>query len=90
MFVDRTKSGDSSFSALFSGIYYAPLSTDGKGEVKLRILLDWSSVEVFGGRGESTITAQIVPDASNVFTTLFAEGGAERLGINVRPVMSAF
>lgn len=88
MFVDRTASGDSTFNALFPGVYYAPLSADSKGQVKIRILLDWSSVEVFGGQGESTITAQIFPSAENVGTDLFAEGDVEKVSLNVRQVKS--
>lgn len=88
MFVDRTASGDSTFNALFPGVYYAPLSADSKGQVKIRVLLDWSSVEVFGGQGESTITAQIFPSAENVGTKLFAEGDVEKVSLNVRQVKS--
>ena len=86
MFVDRTASGDSSFNALFEGLYYAPLSADSKGLVKLRVLLDWSSVEVFGGQGESTITAQIFPAEGDVQTRLFVEGDVEKVKVEVRGV----
>lgn len=90
MFVDRTSAGDSSFSGLFSGVYYAPLSCDSHGEITLRALLDWSSVEVFGGQGESTITAQIFPSDSNQGVKLFSEGGGEQVRLTIRPVRSAW
>jgi sucrose-6-phosphate hydrolase SacC (GH32 family) len=88
MFVDRTASGDSSFNALFEGVYYAPLSADSKGLVTIRVLLDWLSVEAFGGQGESTITAQIFPAEGNVKTKLFVEGDVEKVSLNVKPVKS--
>jgi sucrose-6-phosphate hydrolase SacC (GH32 family) len=90
MFVDRTASGDSSFNALFEGVYYAPLSADSKGLVTIRVLLDWSSVEVFGGQGESTITAQIFPAEGHVKTKLFVEGDVEKVSLNVKPVKSVW
>jgi fructan beta-fructosidase len=86
MFVDRTASGDSSFNALFEGVYYAPLAADNKGLVKLRVLLDWSSVEVFGGQGESTITAQIFPAEGDVQTKLFVDGEVEKVKLDVKGV----
>jgi len=89
MYVDRTASGDSSFSALFAGVYYAPLSADSKGQLKLRVLLDWSSVEVFGGQGESTITAQIFPAEEDVGTKFFVEGEVEDVSLDVREVQLA-
>jgi sucrose-6-phosphate hydrolase SacC (GH32 family) len=88
MFVDRTASGASSFNPLFEGVYYAPLSADSKGQVKLRVLLDWSSVEVFGGQGESTITAQIFPAEGDMETRLFVEGDVEDVKLNVKGVES--
>jgi beta-fructofuranosidase/levanase len=86
MFVDRTASGDASFSALFEGVYYAPLAADSKGQVKLRVLLDWSSVEVFGGQGESTITAQIFPAEGDVGMGLWVEGDVEKVKLDVKGV----
>ncbi|KAK4893445.1 hypothetical protein LTR27_008127 [Elasticomyces elasticus] len=74
MFVDRTKSGDSSFDASFANTYYAPLAAGQDGRVSIRILLDWSSVEVFGGQGESTITAQIFPSVDGDQVMLFSAG----------------
>ncbi|CEL03780.1 Putative Levanase [Aspergillus calidoustus] len=81
MFVDRSSAGDSSFSALFPGVYYAPLSSNDLGQITLRILLDWSSIEVFGGKGESTITAQIFPNDSNLGVSLFSIGDTRRLNL---------
>jgi sucrose-6-phosphate hydrolase SacC (GH32 family) len=88
MFSDRTASGNTTFSPSFPGIYYAPLSTNKNGQVKLRVLLDWSSVEVFGGQGESTITAQIFPLTPDFEVKLFFEGEVKDVKVNVRSVRS--
>jgi fructan beta-fructosidase len=78
VYVDRTKSGVSNFSSSFAGVQSAPLRAV-NGKVHLRVLVDWSSVEVFGGSGQSVITDQIFPDASSQGVELFAEGGTARL-----------
>ncbi|WP_416984982.1 GH32 C-terminal domain-containing protein [Streptomyces sp. T028] len=48
-------------------------------QVKLRILVDWSSVEVFGGNGEAMITDQIFPGPSSTGVEVFTEGGTATL-----------
>ena len=66
------------FNSTFPGAQRAPLQAM-NGKVKLRILVDWSSVEVFGGSGEAVITDQIFPDPSSTGVDVFAEGGAATL-----------
>ncbi|MYS90527.1 MULTISPECIES: GH32 C-terminal domain-containing protein, partial [Streptomyces] len=56
----------------------APLKAE-NGKVKLRILVDWSSVEVFGGSGEAVITDQIFPDPASQGVEVFAENGSVKL-----------
>ncbi|TGO31570.1 hypothetical protein BHYA_0519g00010 [Botrytis hyacinthi] len=75
LFVDRTKSGNVGFDGTFSSTYYAPLAPSSNGQVTLRILLDWSSVEVFGGDGQATLTTQIFPSDNGVDIWLFSTGG---------------
>ena len=86
IFLDRTTSGNTTFNPLFPGVYYAPLSADKNGQIKLRLLVDWSSVEVFGGQGESTITAQIFPLDPDFEVVLFSEGDVNNVKLNVRSV----
>ena len=74
VYVDRTRSGDVGFSRAFPGIHRAPLAAR-HGTVRLRILVDWSSVEVFGDRGQAVITDQVFPRATSTGVELFAEGG---------------
>ena len=52
LYVDRTRSGDVGFSRDFPGVQRAPLAARGTDDVRLRILVDWSSVEVFADRGQ--------------------------------------
>lgn len=78
LYVDRTRSGVGDFSSTFPGVQTAPLKPK-NGKVKLRILVDWSSVEVFGGNGEAVITDQIFPDPSSTGVEVFAEGGTATL-----------
>ncbi|WP_316959596.1 GH32 C-terminal domain-containing protein [Streptomyces sp. TRM68367] len=66
VFVDRTKSGDVGFSLDFPGVQRAPISVGANGKVTLRVLVDWSSVEVFTQDGSVAITDQIFPDPSSV------------------------
>jgi fructan beta-fructosidase len=90
VYVDRTRSGDASFSALFAGVQRAPVALR-DGRVRLRVLVDRSSVEVFAGGGEATITDQVFPRASSDGVRLFSEGGTatvERL--RIRPMRSAW
>jgi len=73
-FVDRTQSGESGFSDLFEVRNDAPTRLE-NGVVKLHLLVDWSSVEVFVGNGEAVLTNRIFPDPENRDIRLFAEGG---------------
>jgi len=75
MYVDRTRSGDHSFSPDFPGVQSVPLDLH-DGRLFLRILIDRSSVEVFGGVGEAVISDLIFPALSSDGLMMFAEGGA--------------
>ncbi|WP_315904019.1 GH32 C-terminal domain-containing protein [Streptomyces fulvoviolaceus] len=78
LYVDRTHSGAVDFNSTFPGVQTAPLKAE-NGKVKLRILVDWSSVEVFGGSGEAAITDQIFPDPGSQGVQVFAENGSVKL-----------
>ena len=91
LFVDRTNSGDVGFDSTFPGVHYAPLMPDSRGIVTMRIFLDWSSVEVFGGQGEVTVTAQIFPDDDGTEVWTFSTGGdTNGVFINATSVESAW
>nr|WP_324613826.1 GH32 C-terminal domain-containing protein [Streptomyces sp. DSM 15324] len=78
LYVDRTHSGAVDFASTFPGIQTAPLKA-ANGKIKLRILVDRSSVEVFGGSGEAVITDQIFPDPAGQGVQVFAENGSVKL-----------
>ncbi|MFF5362045.1 GH32 C-terminal domain-containing protein [Streptomyces scabiei] len=78
LYVDRTRSGAVDFNGTFPGVQSAPMKA-ANGKIKLRILVDWSSVEVFGGSGEAVITDQIFPDPASQGVQVFAENGSVKL-----------
>ncbi|MFC7596469.1 GH32 C-terminal domain-containing protein [Terrabacter sp. GCM10028922] len=91
VFVDRTTSGDVGFSTDFPGVQRAPMPVGPKGEVTLRVLVDWSSVEVFGQDGSVAVTDQIFPDPGSDGIQAFAGGGSAVLrSVKVTPLRSSW
>ncbi|KFA80736.1 hypothetical protein S40288_10028 [Stachybotrys chartarum IBT 40288] len=91
MFVDRTRSGNVGFDGTFPNTYYAPLAPASDGTVTIRILLDSSSVELFGGQGEVTLSAQIFPQDAGLGVRVFSTGGSTSgVRIDARILGSAF
>ncbi|WP_308737394.1 GH32 C-terminal domain-containing protein [Paenibacillus sp. PCH8] len=74
MFVDRTASGDVSFSDLFTKVHEAPLQPENQ-KVKLRIFVDESSVEVFGNDGKVVFSDVIFPDPAGRTMAFYSLGG---------------
>jgi len=90
LYVDRTKSGDTSFSRDFAAVQRAPLAAR-NARVHLRILVDWSSVEVFADQGQTVITDQIFPSATSDGLQLFADGGRATVdSLKVTPLRSSW
>jgi levanase len=90
LFVDRTRSGQVAFNPEFDSREPAPLRAE-NGRVRLRVLVDWSSVEVFAGAGETVITDQIFPPPGSDGVSLYAEGGTARLvSLDAWPLRSAW
>ncbi len=79
LYVDRAKSGNVGFSNAFPSTEFAPLKPGADGIVTLRILVDRSSVEVFGEDGRVAITDQIFPRSSSDKIKLFSTGGRAQL-----------
>jgi fructan beta-fructosidase len=73
-YVDRTKSGNVDFHRAFAGKHSAPLSPDADGKIRMRILVDACSVEVFGNDGEAVITDLIFPEGDQLEVEVFAKG----------------
>ncbi|KAJ0413009.1 glycosyl hydrolase [Aspergillus carlsbadensis] len=77
--VDRTATGDTSFDPAAGGIHSAPLVPDASGVVRIRVLVDTCSVEVFGGQGEVVISNLIFPDEAADGLALQVSGGSAML-----------
>jgi levanase/fructan beta-fructosidase len=78
--VDRTASGDTSYEAAAGGVHSASLQPDASGVVRIRVLVDTCSVEVFGGKGEVVISDLIFPDEASDGLALQVSGGSAVLG----------
>jgi fructan beta-fructosidase len=61
--LDRSKSGNILFDEDFAkNVQTMPIPNLPKGEYEIRILMDWSSIEVFINEGQYVMTAQIFPN----------------------------
>jgi levanase len=74
LYVDRTDSGQDSFSPAFPGTHRVAVPLV-DGRLKLRILVDRSSVEVFTRDGRVAITDLVFPDLTSDGIAAYAEGG---------------
>jgi fructan beta-fructosidase len=80
VFVDRSRSGDVKFSPGFPGRHAARRPSDERGRpIRLHVLVDTTSVEVFADDGAVVITDQVFPRPESRGVSLFAEGGTARL-----------
>ncbi|OAB47200.1 GH32 C-terminal domain-containing protein [Paenibacillus antarcticus] len=74
IFVDRSASGVTDFSNRFSTRHEAPMQAENK-RVKMRILVDESSVEVFGNNGKVVFSDVIFPDPASRAMSFYTKGG---------------
>ena len=80
--LDRSKSGKTDFQEEFGKIIQkAPITDIPDGEIEVRVLMDWSSVEIFINNGQRVLTAQIFPNENYTYLT-FKNVSAENLIIN--------
>jgi beta-fructofuranosidase/levanase len=79
LYVDRRRSGDVSFHPQFASVSRAPMRLPHNGKVTLRVLVDHSSVEVFGASGKRVLTDQDFPSATSNRVQLFATGGSAKV-----------
>ncbi|MEW4368377.1 glycoside hydrolase family 32 protein [Paenibacillus kandeliae] len=74
LFIDRAQSGITNFSPLFRTRQQATLpATD--GIIRLRILVDRSTVEVFANNGQTVFSSIVFPDATSRQMSLYTTGG---------------
>ena len=79
VYIDRGTSGNVTFNPTFGGRQTAPLALDRHGRVRLHVLVDTSSVEVFTDQGQIVLTDQIFPGPDSNGVSLFANGGTAKL-----------
>jgi len=78
LFVDRSSSGEIRFSDGFGKIARAPYKPD--KTLKLRLLLDASSVEIFADGGSPVLTALFFTSEEFTNLKLFSKGGSSITG----------
>jgi fructan beta-fructosidase len=71
--MDRTQSGNISFSKDFPVVTLAPIA--GGNEMKIRLLVDRSSIEAFGDDGRFVMTNLIFPSEPYDSIRFYAKGG---------------
>ena len=72
VWVDRTESGKVDFNENFSGVHSARLKP-ANGRVRLHVIVDASSVEVFANDGRVALTDRIFPSSNSRGWSLFGE-----------------
>jgi fructan beta-fructosidase len=89
LYVDRTESGNVSFSKDFPGRYSTFLHDTKR--VKLHIFVDRSGVEVFANDGEKVMTDRIYPPLGSTGIELYSTGhGGKVLSLTVWPLASVW
>lgn len=94
--IDRSKSGKIPTengnryyeSDLFKAVETGDMSMTADGKIKLRIFLDWSSIEVFGNDGEVTGASLIFPDDTSTGMETYSKNGDSKANITLYPINS--
>ena len=88
LYLDRTASGNVSFSSSFPNVVSVPFSTQ-SGYIKFHVFIDQSSIEVFVNDGQAVLTSLIFPNPSSLGIQLFSLNGTTTLrSINAWPLAS--
>lgn len=77
VFIDRTRSGEVSFSKDFSGRH--PARLEKSTSIKLHVFVDRSSVEIFANDGERVISDRIYPPPGSEGIELYSKGPGGRI-----------
>ncbi len=79
LFIDRNRSGDTSFDPKFPGRHMAPMCLASGQPIKLHIFVDRSSAEVFGNDGKPVISDRIFPSRTSQGVEFYSKGGETRV-----------
>ena len=83
-YIDRTRSNNALSGSEFASRHEAPaLSLGRDGLIRMHILLDRSSVELFGNDGLVAITDLIFPDRSDDGAGAYADGAPEIISLDI-------
>lgn len=77
--VDRSVSGETNFSNAFSKQHIVALPLV-NGKLRLDVIVDRASVEVFDGDGRTVVTDLVFPSPADDRVAVFAEGGDATFG----------
>ena len=72
IFVDRTRSGKTDWSADFPARVWAPLKHSQAGSIPIEIVVDRNSIEVFAEDGETVLSSLIFPAATSQGLSFYA------------------
>ncbi|MBK8429319.1 MAG: GH32 C-terminal domain-containing protein [Lewinellaceae bacterium] len=75
---DRSNSGELTDNAIFAMLQKAPLPQE-NGQIQLHILVDNSSIEIFGNGGKTVISNQIFPAGTSTGMEIFTLGGGAEI-----------
>ena len=75
---DRSNSGELTDNTIFAMLQKAPLPQE-NGQIQLHILVDNSSVEIFGNGGKTVISNQIFPAGTSNGMEIFSLGGGAEI-----------
>jgi levanase len=89
VFVDRTRSGETTFSPQFAARTAAPLPEGGADGIDFDILVDRNSIEVFAGDGAVAMTNLVFPKSRWDKVSFFSSGGARQTSMKIRRLESA-
>ena len=73
-YIDRTKSGNTSFSTSFSGCHFSPRLINGN-ILKMHLYLDRASLEMFADNGITSMTEMFFPNENFNRVTFFKKNG---------------
>lgn len=88
LYVDRTQSGRVDFAPGFAATHGAQLPDQPDGRIEFTVVVDRSSVEVFGHDGSCVITDQIFPSPGSTGVEFFADGGSAVVDASVRSLLA--
>lgn len=72
IYLDRTRSGKTDWSPDFPARMTAPLKHAQESSIRIEIVVDRNSIEVFADNGETVLTSLIYPDQSSQGLSFFA------------------